>query len=273
MKDLIVHVDNTPQCARRLRLAVQLAAAFDARLFGVFAQHAPILPSDEGSLHGIEAAAVTAPERLEYGAQITQAEAAAAEKLFNKGVAQRGVSAAWRTMAGSSADVIVAYARYADLAIVGQTLPGGEDVAADVVSRAGRPVLVAPHAEGFPLKGERALVAWDASREATRALHDALPLLGRAREVSLFSIGPPEKTPPGMDVTALLKRHGVEATLTQGDEESADVGAALLAQAARLGSDVIVMGAYGHSRLRELVLGGTKRHVLRHATVPVLVAH
>lgn len=273
MKDLVVHVDNTPQCARRVRLAARLAADFSARLNGVYARHVPLLPADEGSLHGIEAGAVTTPERIEYGERVTHAEASAAEEIFRAGSTHFKVSVQWHTMAGSGADVVVAYARYTDLAVVGQTLSGGENIAAEVALRSGRPVLVAPVAEEFSSATEHALIAWDASRESARALHDALPLLRRAKRVSLLSVGPPEKTPPGMNIAAHLSRHGVAAEVAQEMATTQDAGAALLERAASLACDLIVMGAYGHSRLRERVLGGTTRHVLKHMTVPVLIAH
>jgi nucleotide-binding universal stress UspA family protein len=275
VKDLIVvHVENSAQCARRIDLAVRLAQTFKARIVGVYAEHPAVMPVGEDSLYGIEAGAMSAAEHLEYNAQVAHTDAQAAEQAYRSHMPQHMVTAHWYTMAGSAADVVVAYARYADLAIVSQPPPGGgEDTAAEVALRAGRPVLVAPHLEHFPVSVERVLVAWDASREAARALNDALPLLGQAKQVTLLSIGPAEKMPPGVDIGEHLKNHGIEASLVQEHDTGVDVGHAVLARAGELSCDLIVMGAYGHSPLRERVLGGTTRHVLKHMTVPVLVAH
>lgn len=273
MKDLVVQVDNTPQCAPRVKLAARLAADFGARLNGVFAQHAPLLPVDEGSLHGIEAGAVTAPERIEYSERVMHTEASAVEQIFRVACTRPDVSAQWHAMAGGGADVVVAYARFADLVIVGRNPPGGEDIVAEVTIRSGRPVLVAPAAEEFSSATEHALIAWDASRESARALHDALPLLKRAKRVTLLSVGPPEKTPPSMDIAAHLSRHGIAAEVSHETDTARDAGPALLQRAASLACDLIIMGAYGHSPLRERVLGGTTLHVLQHMTVPVLMSH
>lgn len=271
MKDLIVHIDNTAPCARRVELASVLAARFGARLAGVYAQHIPLMPPDEGLVEDFGAA--SAPERIGYGAQVTRAEAQAAEQDFRAGSAMLNTSATWHTMAGGDADVVVAYARYADLAVVGQTQPGGDDIAAEVALRSGRPALIAPYTSDYSLAAEHALIAWDASREATRTLHDALPLLRHAVRVTLMSIGDLEKSPPGADVVAHLARHGVKVELVQEQEAEMDTGAFILERAEKLGCDLLVMGAYGHSPLRERVLGGTTLHVLKHMTVPVLVAH
>jgi nucleotide-binding universal stress UspA family protein len=273
VKDLIVHVDSSAYCAARIELALRLAKDLEAHIGGVYAQQAAAAPLADESLQEVQAGAVTALESVEYNMRMARVDAKAAEQLFCDRVAAVSVTATWHMMAGSAADVVVAYARYADLAIVGQTPSGGEDVAAEVARRSGRPVLVAPRAQQFPLTAQRVLVAWDASREAARALNDALPLLRRAREVTLLSVGPTEKIPPGADIVKHLSRHGVEAALVEEDDSRLSAADTLLARAGQLGCDLIVMGAYGHSPLRERMLGGTTRDVLKHMTLPVLVAH
>ncbi len=273
MKDLIVHVDSAPQCAARIDLAARLAKRFEGRLSGVYAQHANVMPLGVEALQEMEAGTMSASERMQYATRLTRADAQAAEQAFRERVERHTLTAHWYTMAGSAADVVVAYARYADLAVVGQTPAGGEDVATEIALRAGRPVLVAPHAESFPLTMERVLIAWDASRESTRALHDALPLLRQASRVTVLSVGPAEKAPLDVDIARHLRLHGIEAAHVQEDDTESDAGRTVLARAEALSCDLIVMGAYGHSRLRERVLGGTTRHVLKHMAVPVLVAH
>ncbi len=271
MKDIFVHVDNTSWCARRVEFAAALAARFGAQLAGVYAQHVALMPPDEGLVEDFGAA--SAPERIGYGAQLTRGETQAAEQILRAGSVRLKSNTAWYIMVGGDADVLVAYARYADLVVVGQTPPGGGDIAAEVALRSGRPVLIAPHTSDYQLTTERILVAWDASRESTRAVHDALPLLRSARRVTVLSAGNLEKAPPGADVAAHLARHDVQIELLQEHDVQTDAGPFILERAERLSCDLIVMGAYGHSPWRERMLGGTTLHVLRHVTVPVLVSH
>jgi nucleotide-binding universal stress UspA family protein len=124
----------------------------------------------------------------------------------------------------------------------------------------------------------RVLVAWDGSREAARAVHDALPLLRRAREVSVL-VADPERLAtkigekPGADLAAHLARHGLPVRVEVVKSGGRPLGEILLAQVEEERADLLVMGGYAHARLRELVLGGTTRHVLTHASVPVLLSH
>jgi nucleotide-binding universal stress UspA family protein len=149
-----------------------------------------------------------------------------------------------------------------------------DDLADELVLTVGRPVLVVPFASKVTKVGRQAMVAWNASREATRAAHDALPLLQRADQVIVYSINPSEKEPaPGADMAAHLVEHGVNALARHAVGRDTSAGEALLAAAADHGSDLLVMGAYGHSRLRELVLGGATRHVLVNMTLPVLMSN
>jgi nucleotide-binding universal stress UspA family protein len=124
----------------------------------------------------------------------------------------------------------------------------------------------------------RAIVAWDGSREAARAAHDALPLLRLAEEaivliVDARDLGARAGQQPGADVAAHLARHGVGARVKRVTSGGTGIGELILAQAGEEGADLLVMGGYGHSRLREMLVGGVTRHVLEHTTVPVLFAH
>ncbi len=272
LRELVVHVDSTANCAARVDLAAHAAEYLKAAVMGVYAQGPALMPLAGESLSGLQSGTVTTPESMQYNMHIARADAQSAEDLFRSRVALCGSATQWHVMAGRAADVLVAYARYADLVVVGQTIPGGDDVVGEVVLRSGRPVLIAPHVERFPVTMERVLLAWDASREAARALRDALPLLRRAKSITILSIGPTEKSPPGADITTYLSRHKAEAALLQEDAVG-DAGAALLARARTLACDLIVMGAYGHSRLRERVLGGTTQYMMKHMSIPVLVSH
>jgi nucleotide-binding universal stress UspA family protein len=137
-------------------------------------------------------------------------------------------------------------------------------------------VLIVPRYGVFGTVGERVLIAWNGSREATRAAHDALPLLKRATKVTVLSIDPDhdsQRRVPSADITLHLARHGVAAEADSTVALDIAVGDVLLSRAADLGADLIVMGGYGHSRVREMVLGGATRHLLQHMTVPVLMSH
>jgi nucleotide-binding universal stress UspA family protein len=132
-----------------------------------------------------------------------------------------------------------------------------------------------PYAGRFPDAGQRVLVAWNASREAARAVTDALPLLSRAErvEVVAFDSTGDHGEVPGADIALFLSRHGVKASAARQSAPGVDVGSQILSRAADVDADLIVMGAYGHSRLRELALGGATRSMLDAMTVPVLMAH
>jgi nucleotide-binding universal stress UspA family protein len=148
----------------------------------------------------------------------------------------------------------------------------------EIVLSCGRPVLVVPYAGAFADIGRRVLIAWNGSREAARALHDAMFLLGGAEAVTVIEIDPPA---PGVaapaattaQVAAALSRRGIAAKPES--DTSGDIGVEdlLLSRASDLGADLLVMGAYGHSRMREFVLGGVSRSIFRHMTMPVLMAH
>lgn len=177
--------------------------------------------------------------------------------------------AEWRRIDGRKD--LPLHARYADLTVLGQD--GGEAVT-DMVMTVGRPILVVPHHGHFASVGQRPLVAWNASREATRAVFDALPILRRAGLVTLMTLdAEDDDRVPGADISLALARHGVRVEVVHSTVGGIDPGNALLSRAADCGADLLVMGAYGHSPLREKVLGGATRHILDHMTVPVLLSH
>lgn len=175
--------------------------------------------------------------------------------------------AEWRRIHGRKD--LPLYARYADLTVMGQG-----DAVTDMVMSVGRPILVVPHHGSFLGVGRHPLVAWNASREATRAVFDALPILRRAGLVTLMTLdAEDDDRVPGADISLALARHGVRVEVVHSTVGGIDPGNALLSRAADCGADLLVMGAYGHSPLREKVLGGATRHILDHMTVPVLLSH
>lgn len=178
----------------------------------------------------------------------------------------------WRPITGLKE--LALHARYADLTIVGQASPGTSDHVTETLMRVGRPILAVPRHGRYPRIGQRVLVAWNASREATRAVFDSLPLLAGAANVTVMTMdAADEDRVPGADIGLTLARHGIKVDVVHSTLGDIDAGNALLSRAADQGADLLVMGAFGHSPLREKVLGGATRHILDHMTVPVLLSH
>jgi nucleotide-binding universal stress UspA family protein len=276
LKDILVHIDDAGHCRARLDAAIALAAAHDAHLIGLYVLTRPKVPGH------IQA---QIPEHvLRQQAELAEQGAAAANALFDERTKRAGIAAEWRCEEGLPVSVVALHGRYADIVIAGQRDPTGEEGVDDptmphqLVLSVGRPVLVVPHGGEFPVIGERVLVAWDASRLATRAVNDALPLLTRAKEVVVMAINPRRDETahgeiPSADICRHLARHGIRADAQHYHADDIGIGALLLSRAADQGIDLIVCGAYGHARWRELVLGGVTRHLLTHMTVPVLMSH
>jgi len=186
-------------------------------------------------------------------------------------VAPEGVDE-WRPISGLKQ--LALHARYADLTIVGQAPSGASDHITETLMSVGRPLLAVPRHGRFPSVGRRVLVAWNASREATRAVFDSLPLLEGATNVTVMTMDAEDDgRAPGADIGLTLARHGIKVDVVRSTLGDIDAGNALLSRAADQGADLLVMGAFGHSPLREKMLGGATRHILDHMTVPVLLSH
>lgn len=274
-KTILVHLDAGKRVAERVAIASKLADTFDAHLTGLFALSAPRMPSYALA----EAGSVVIEAEARYRAEAAQN----AETAFRAAAARSVRSTEFRGTARDALTATQLSARYADLVVAGQPDADGNDgvtpdFAEELVLSAGRPVLFIPYAGHFPELGRRVLVAWNTGREAARAVSDALPLLTRASIVQVVAFDPRKGGAdhgdiPGADIALLLARHGVKVSVAQQQSEEVDVGNQILSRAADMQSDLIVMGAYGHSRLRELVLGGVTRTLLDTMTVPVLMSH
>jgi nucleotide-binding universal stress UspA family protein len=276
LKDILVYVDHGIRCAARLDAAIGLARRHDAHLIGLYVVVHPEIP---GHI------------RLEIGddllakqEEVARAAAARAKALFEDHVARAGVPGEWRQTEGAVLPALSLHARYADLTVICQRDPSGEDASLDaslpdqLILSAGRPVLVVPYVGSYPVIGDRVMVAWDGSRLATRAVNDALPFLEGAKHVIVMAVNPGSAEGdhgeiPSADICLHLARHGVKAEARHVSADDMGVGEMLLSRAADDGIDLIVTGAYGHARWREIVLGGVTRHMLRHMTVPVLMSH
>ena len=280
LKDILVQVDDSAASSERLRLACHLARRHAAHLVALYCIEP--LPTMVYSAWGDPAYTdFSAIEEIkqQYGAAARGA-IERVEAAFRAESDRTAIDSEWRVSEGAGATPIVERARYADLTVLGQTDAGralvSNAVPEDVVLASGRPALIVPAVGRFERIGERVLVAWNASREAARALGDALPLMADAEAVTVLSIGstPTIENQRGMaDVTRHLARHGIDATVAFRIAKDGDVGDMILSRSADYRADLIVMGAYGHSRTREWLLGGATRHLLRHMTVPVLMAH
>jgi nucleotide-binding universal stress UspA family protein len=277
-RDMLVVLDPMADALGRAELAAMLAERFAAHLVGLYPVPRPELTSPAANFD----MALLEPIYREWRATAL-ARAEACRQAFEHAAGLRGVSAEWRTAAEGDADPAL-HARYADLAILGQLDPADEAMAMTrprperVALACGRPILVIPYAGHFEAVGRRVLVGWDASREATRAVADAMPFLAAAETVSVLAIdpyeGPGEHGPwPGADISLHLARHGVKPSVERTVSAGVPAGDVLLSRAADLGADLLVIGAYGHSRARELLLGGVTRTILRSMTLPVLLSH
>ncbi|MFO1351751.1 MAG: universal stress protein [Gammaproteobacteria bacterium] len=272
IKDILVHLDNSPQCAARQDVAIGLARDFDAHLTGLY-----VMPS---LMIGVFAEVQIPEEIIVQQQEEARAAAAAVESEFKNAAARAACPAEWRCVEGDAIDQINGHARYTDLVVLGQAeqsgiLSPGAELADQVVLGAARPVLFIPYIGPGKTLGKRILVAWNGSREAVRAINDALPLLQHAEAVHVLAINPSsaEGDIPTADISLHLARHSVKAEASQVMAKDIEVGDALLSRAADLGIDLIVMGAYGHTRLRETILGGVTRRLLRHMTTSVLMSH
>lgn len=188
------------------------------------------------------------------------------------------VDSIWLT----SSEAAVLHAHYADLVVLGRTANATLDAERAVFSAlllsSGRPLLVVPRGARWPASLDKVVVAWRPSPEATRALHDALPLLLRARSVELVIVDPRvgeirHGELPGADIAAHLARHGLRVEVASLPREGASAGEAILRRAREVGAQLLVAGGYGHSRAREQVFGGVTRRLFEHAEVPVLFSH
>ena len=276
-KTILVHIDRSEHCKGRLDAAIRLAVDSRALLIGIYLvagtdlapSVAALLPSDVLDRHQRESADA-------------QREA---EQFFRRATAAANVgNSEWRAPAGAPLEAAVVHGRCANLFVMGQPEPDdparlfGQELVTTTIVSTGRPTIIVPYIGARASLGENVLVAWDGGREAARAIADALPFLERARQVTVIvvdsgSTGHMVDRQAISRLTAYLHANGITATITRDDATGIGVGERLLSRTADLGSDLIVMGGYGHTRLREFVLGGATRTILETMTVPVFMSH
>lgn len=275
-KTILVCLNEIDRVPVVLALAADLAAKDDAHVIGLYVIPSPRIYPAVGP--GVAASATV----LDQYAEFFKARSDAVRQQFEDAMAGNKLASEWRQVESHSPDIgaaVVEHGLEADLVVISQVNPDSEaaiepDFAERVVMECGRPVLIVPAFGDFEACGRRVLVGWNARRESARAAFDAGPILARAESVHLVWIGDEADKPlPGSGLAAALGRHGAKATAEAMAAGDVDVGNLLLSRASDLGADVMVMGAYGHSRMREYVFGGATRTVLQSMTVPVLMSH
>jgi nucleotide-binding universal stress UspA family protein len=273
-KTILVHCDGAKPVADRLAVAAGLASRFEAVLLGVHARSPFEPPLFVGK--SFDMARFVQAHR-----QHVMEDQAAALAAFEDASKSKPFTAEWRSLNGRPDELVVRCSRYSDLVIVGQTMPDGPtlipgDLPETVAIGSGRPVLVVPHVGVRKAVGGTVLLCWNASRESARAAADALPFLRSAKKVVVLVVEPSRAghgDEPGADVATWLARHGASVTVQRDIAPDVGVGEVILSRAADHDADLVVMGVYGHLRLREAVLGGVSRTMLSSMTVPVLMSH
>ena len=277
LRNILVHVDGSGRAGERIRIAAELARPDDGHLTGVFVSPDPPIPTWMAA--GMPVGA------LEAAVERVRGEGDAARQRFQEIADRAGVHAEWRMASGAVGRVTAHHARYADLAVVGKGSAAEPDrypypdLAADLTMSCGRPVLVVPNSGRFDRVGEHVLVCWNASREATRAVNDAMPLLQRAEKVVVLSVNPHRPSGgdhgeiPSANIALHLARHGVNAEAANTVADGISVSDIVLSHVSDRGIDLIVSGAWGHSRMREWAFGGVTESLLADTTVPALMSH
>jgi nucleotide-binding universal stress UspA family protein len=275
IKDIVVSLSVREDGGNVGDYAVSVAEALDAHIAGIAFVFDPIVP--------VTGTGFIPAEVIDTQVSDNQAAAKAAIDRFAAATSRAGLSAEPVTLSASAAgagDQFARIARRFDLAVAGQAEPEGgtveELIAETALFEAGRPVIVVPYIQKAPLKLDRVMVGWDGSRQAARAIADAMPLLTKAGKVDLVIVtnerGKQDEI-EGADMGQHLARHGLNVDVKRIAGGNIDVADALLSHVADSGTDFIVMGGYGHSRLRQFILGGVTRSILKSMTVPVLMAH
>lgn len=275
LRDILVHIDHTAPCEKRVQIAVELAANQGAELTGLYSKANAFM---EYRTSGLEK---RREKHAKDSEKLRERFAPMAEKADVK---LNWITAPFDRKEDFVTDQVIFYTQHFDLVVVGQydvDIHDGSvplDLAERLVMESGRPVLVIPYAGKFDSLGKRVVVAWNTARESVRALNDAMPIMRDAKKVKVVAINPRQKGKrhgqiPSADIVQHLIRHGVNAVGDYFDTKGVDEGNLLLNTAAEERADLLVMGAYGTHRFRELILGGATSTVLKQMTTPVLMSH
>ena len=274
LKDVVVNISGRAPLDYASEYAASIAATFGAYIAGISFRYEPVIP--DGTLGGVPI------DLIELQREENSKSAKDAVSRFEAAVKKAGISAETRILDatfGGAATLFAQIARRFDLAVVSQAQRehGASDelMIEGVLFESGRPVVVVPYIQKRGLTLERVLVCWDGSRTAARAVGDAMPFLERAKTVDIVIVTEDRKNEKvtGASMREHLTRHGVAAQIKRVARGDIAIEDAILSYAADSGADFMVMGGYGHSRLREFILGGATRGILASMTVPVLLSH
>jgi len=275
IKDIVLalEVGSARDAARDY--AISVATAFSAHIAAVGFAYEPVLPA-------VDMGSAVPFEMIDAMREENKQAATAAIAQFEEAARLAAVSAESRVIEASMSGatrVFGSIARSFDLSVVGQADPNSlrDDLMVEgALFDSGRPILVVPYIQRTGLKLDRVMVCWDGSRNAARAINDAMPFLSRAKAVDVVTISTGKDRSgeiKGVDIAQHLARHGLNVELRAISAGDVDVANVILSDAADQDADFIVMGGYGHSRLREFVLGGATRGILASMTVPTLMSH
>ncbi len=274
IKDVVVNLGLGAQDPAG-NYAISIAEAFNAHLLGVAFAYEPVIP---GSVMG-----GIPPQFLEAQRAESEKSARAAIARFEQAAKRAGISFETRVLSASvsgASDLLGRIGRRFDFVVVGQPTrerPMPDEVIDEgVLFECGRPVIFVPFIQKAGLALDRVMLCWDGGRTATRAIADSMPFLEKAKQVEVVVVGskPPKSDEvSGADLGQHLARHGLKVDVKRITSPDIDVPSTILSYAADSSADMIVMGGYGHSRLREFVLGGATRGLLESMTVPVLMSH
>lgn len=275
IQDILIHADSTYSFEARLKYTIALAKKNNAHLTALYVVPKYIIPA----YAGVPMDPGILQQTMDFERELAKSTRIKLETITSR----KGCKVEWREEEGDPTRCLNTQGRYFDLAVLGQTDPAWNDdyitgSTNELIVNLGRPCLVVPFA-GVPDKpAKRILVAWNGSSSASRAINDAMPILQSADLVEVLSVNPEknnfdEGDIPSADISLHLARHGVKAVAKGTHAKNASNGELVLSHASNMGADMIVMGAYGHSRFRELIFGGTTRYLLKHMTVPVFMSH
>lgn len=273
IKTILVLADGGAGTAATLQTAVNLARRFGASLdvLHVRADVETMVPVIGEGMSG-----AMVEQMMGAMAQTVETRAAKAREAYQEVCEPAGVNATWREGTGRETDILANAGRLTDLIVIGRPDAETETPLAATLDAAlfdtGRPVLVAPSPAASSV-GSRVMIAWNGSAQAARVVAGAMPFLRMAEQVLVVTVDDIGRSASAADLVVYLGKHGIRATHEALTADHQTTGARVLKHAAERKSDLLVMGAYGHSRLREMILGGATRDVLATATLPLLMAH
>jgi len=292
LKDIFVHADNSSNGAVRLDYAIRLATGHDAHLTGLYVASpdtGPVPSATPGPSYALPDFGGRSLQDYDKKAHDLAAShheharfaADAIYQRFEKAAGDAGIRHQWSHQQGSLIDILTHEARFADVAIVGQPGPDaarrfGETVTDHLLLSVGHPVLVVPTGAKDLGVGKRVMIGWDRSPLATRAVHNSRPFMRNAESVHILAINlAPDQHGglPGSGITEHLGRHDIDVNTVRVDDTSDALADIIIGEAQKLDIDLIIMGAYGQSRLRERILGGTTYRMLNNSPIPMLMSH